>query len=88
MTLNSFHQFCKQLNKLFSIYKRFVSFQFALLIFLVSFPFTVRQENERLMQDSMNRAKMAVNFTDPPILTTSSSPSHPTLKMLQGNFVP
>lgn len=58
------------------------------LTFLLSF--TVRQENERLIQESMIRARMAANFTDaPPVIPpTTSSPSHPTLKVLQGNFVP
>ncbi|KAL7048703.1 hypothetical protein ACKWTF_003447 [Chironomus riparius] len=46
----------------------------------------VRQENERLLQDSLNRAKMAVNFTDPPLLslstTTSTIPNHSTIKTL------
>ncbi|XP_070494848.1 sphingosine kinase B-like isoform X1 [Chironomus tepperi] len=46
----------------------------------------VRQENERLLQDSLNRAKMAVNFTDPPLLslstTTSTIPNHSTMKTL------
>lgn len=57
-------------------------------LFLLSF--TVRQENERLIQESMIRARMAANFTDaPPVIPpTTSSPSHPTLKVLQGNFVP
>lgn len=48
-----------------------LTLNFFLLIFI-----TVRQENERLLQDSLNRAKMAVNFTEPPLLstTTTSSP--------------
>lgn len=59
-----------------------------ILVFLSS---AVRQENERLVQDSLIRARMAANFTDPPpiIQDTTSTPSHhPNLKMLQGNFVP
>lgn len=44
---------------------------------------TVRQENERLLQDSLHRAKMAVNFTEPPLLSVTTSsplPSHPAIR--------
>jgi hypothetical protein len=75
--------------KTFNSFQSFIGKNCILTFFPLSF--TVRQENERLIQDSMIRARMAANFTEPPPITTtsSSSPSHhPTLKMLQGNFVP
>jgi hypothetical protein len=58
-----------------------------------AFSFAVRQENERLLQESLNRAKMAVNFTDPPSLaaaTTTTATSLPSMKMLHQhpNLVP
>jgi hypothetical protein len=48
---------------------------------------SVRQENERLMQESLNRAKVPINFTEP---STTSAPAAPyqTSNMLNGNFVP
>lgn len=75
-------------TKTFNSFRTIIDKNDILTFFLLS-P-TVRQENERLIQDSMIRARMAANFTEPPpITTTTSSPNHhSTLKVLQGNFVP
>ena len=55
--------------------------------FFVVVIIAVRQENERLIQESLNRAKFAANFTEPPtILPTTTTPMN--AKMLQSNFVP
>lgn len=42
----------------------------------------VRQENERLIQESLARAKMAANFTEPPAV---SYPTSTTLNIFQEN---
>lgn len=88
----SFHRFPRKafllLKALFIWFKLNVSVSFFLLFYL-SFP--VREENERLMQESLNRAKILENITDTPtIMTTSTAlPSqHPAAQTFQGNYVP
>lgn len=65
-------------------------FLFILLSFLLPSLFfviiAVRQENERLIQESLNRAKFAANFTEPPTILPTTTPMN--AKMLQSNFVP
>jgi hypothetical protein len=82
--MQNFKNFYLFISSLFASYYWKLTIKLLILIFS-----TVRQENERLLQESLIRAKMAANFTDPPVISaTTSSPSHPTLKVLQGNLIP
>lgn len=54
----------------------------------LSYFFAVRQENERLVQDSMNRAKLAVNYTDAPPASYQEMTTASTTLHQHQNFIP
>jgi hypothetical protein len=62
-------------------YKIFNYFYFLYL----KITFTVRQENERLLQESLNRAKYAANYTDPPFIAAATEA---TFNKYHSNYVP